>query len=63
MANLLEIEKAKRGHLYQTGVWVAAERHPFPESEWQFGVRLGTTTLSNGIGQDVSFAFHVENLF
>jgi hypothetical protein len=61
--DLLEIEKAKRGHLYQTGVWVAAERHPFPESEWQFGVRLGTTTLSNGIGQDVSFAFHVENFF
>lgn len=61
--DLLQIETARRDHIYQTGTWIAFERHPSENSDWQFGIRIGSTGLSNGIGRDISGSLHLENFF
>lgn len=58
----LQVETAQRKQLYQSGIWLAAEKHP-SSSGWQWGGKIGWTNVSSGIGKDISIAFHFEKIF
>lgn len=62
ISGLLQTETAQRDRAYQSGIWIAAEKHPC-NNGWQWGIKAGTTTLSSGVGKDISFALTLKNDF
>ena len=61
--SLLDTDKAKRGTLYQSTLWITLNRNKRPDSQWDYGVRAAVAGCSSGIGQSIGFALYIKKLF